>query len=234
MPVPPDYFGHRKRLKERYLRAGESGLSDHELLELLLCYAIPRKDVKPLAKELLRRFNSLRGVLMAETGELTQVKGISLHTAILLQLGRGIFVRCLQQDLDQGTLLDTDLALTLYLRMQCGFSRKEQLCLLLLNKKCQLIDKITFTGQRDMILCDPHEILRCILFHRGVAAVVLAHNHPQNSEIPSKNDIITTKRLQILLKELGITLKDHFIVTRDKCISIMNSELYLRGECRNF
>ena len=84
MPVPPDYFGHRQRLKERYLRAGESGLSDHELLELLLCYAISRKDVKPLAKELLRRFNSLRGVLMAETGELTQVKGISL-IQILLQ-----------------------------------------------------------------------------------------------------------------------------------------------------
>ena len=226
MPDIPDYYGHRQRLKERFLRTGESGMSDHELLELLLCYAIPRKDVKPLAKGLLRKFHSLQGVLMADTKELLLIKGISTHTAILLQLGRSVFSRCLQHDLDLGPQLDTDLSLTLYLQLQFGNSRKEQAILLLLNSKNRLVEKLTFPGNKDLVFCDPQEILQSVLFHRNIASVVLAHNHPQGSEIPSPNDIAVTRKLQFLLKEVNITLKEHFIVTRSKCIPIMDSQFF--------
>ena len=197
------------------------GFYDYQLLELLLFYAIPRRDVKPLAKTLLARFGSMRGVFTAEEAELLAVPGVGPSTATLLRLIKNMFASCLQEDLREKPCLSHKIVIKDYLRMNCGSSRSEELIILLLDKYDRLIDELHFPGGADSAQCSRQDLLRKILFRRDATAVVAGHNHPDGNLCPFLRDINATRSLCALLSAIGIRLKDSLIITGDRCVSLM-------------
>ena len=213
--------GHRRRVLRAFNATDGRGFYDYQLLELLLFYAIPRRDVKPLAKTLLARFGSMRGVFTAEEAELLAVPGVGPSTATLLRLVKTMFAACLQENLREQPCLSRKIVIKDYLRMNYGSSRNEELVILLLDKYDRLIDELHFPGGADSAQCSRQDLLRKILLQRHVTAVVAGHNHPDGNICPSLRDINATRSLGALLNTVGIRLKDSLIVTADRCVSLM-------------
>ena len=214
--------GHRSRLRQRFLRVGKSGLSEHELLELLLFYAIPRKDVKPVAKELLNRFKSLHGVFSASPEQLMLCNGLGECSIALLQLMPVLASEIISGNLERVCLKRTSDVQTL-LKTQYSCCRGEKVILLLLDSKYCLVDKLEISGFAHAVLMNMNEIAFKILCCPQVRQVIIAHNHPGNNLIPSRHDIHNTLELKYLLSKSGITLLDHFIVADGGCRSIMKA-----------
>ncbi|MBE6375689.1 MAG: hypothetical protein E7050_04395 [Lentisphaerae bacterium] len=213
--------GHRVRLKKRFLQVGRSGLCEHEFLELLLFYAIPRKDTKPLAKELIRRFGSLEAVFAADIEQLMLTKGIGESAAILLKLIPGIGVELMSRSLREGIcLVETD-KLQNFLKINFRGCRSEELRLLLLDRNFRLLDVLNFPGGAGALKVSATDLIFKILCCRDVRNVIIAHNHPSGNFLPSRDDVINTVELKSLLAKIGISLLDHFIVSGENCCSIM-------------
>ena len=212
--------GHRRRLFARFHATGGAGFSDSELLELLLCHAIPRRDVKPAAKALLARFSSIRGVLGADEAELLTVPGVGPGTAALLRLVHRIFARSLRDDLRRARVGSPEKVTAEYLCWSCGSLREERLTLLLLDKSDRLLDHLDPGGAR-AVLCSRRELLLRVLSRYDVAAVVAVHNHPDGRINPSEADLNTTRMLGGVLAAAGVRLKDSLIVTDRRCVSLM-------------
>lgn len=209
----PHYTGHRDRLRERFIAAPDS-LPDYELLELLLFMAIPRRDVKPIAKTLIARFGSLNGALNASPAELEAVEGISEITAIALKIIRAAGLRMMKQDLSQRPILNSWQRLLDYLHAGMAHERKEHFRLLFLNKKNELIaDEIQQSGTVDHTPAYPREIMKRAL-ELGATALILVHNHPSGDSAPSKPDIEMTKQICAAAAPFGIVVHDHLIVSR--------------------
>jgi len=209
----PHYTGHRDRLRARFLNAPES-LPDYELLELLLFMAIPRRDVKPIAKALIARFGSLQGVLNAPTSDLCTINGISDGVATGLKIVQAAGLRMLKQDMLNRPLLNSWQKLIDYLHASMAHAQKEHLRLLFLNKKNELIaDEIQQSGTIDHTPVYPREIVKRAL-EIGATAIILVHNHPSGDSAPSKVDIDMTKQICAAAAPLGILIHDHLIVSR--------------------
>lgn len=209
----PHYTGHRDRLRERFTAAPDS-LPDYELLELLLFMAIPRRDVKPIAKTLIARFGSLNGVLNASVTELEGVAGISEITATALKIIRAAGLRMLKQDLRQQPILNSWQRLLDYLHASMAHEKREHFRLLFLNKKNELIaDEIQQSGTVDHTPAYPREIMKRTL-ELGATAIILVHNHPSGDSAPSKADIDMTKQIIAAASPFGIIVHDHLIVSR--------------------
>ncbi|HRK24415.1 MAG TPA: DNA repair protein RadC [Beijerinckiaceae bacterium] len=207
--------GHRDRLRRSFRAAGAEALPDYELLELLLFRSIPRRDVKPIAKLLIRRFGSFAEVLGAPLERLTEVEGVGAATALDLKIIAAASQRMARGDISKRTTLSSWSALIDYCRVAMAFSEREELRILFLDKKNGLIaDEVQQTGTVDHTPVYPREVLRRAL-ELSATAIILVHNHPSGDPTPSTSDIRMTQDVVAIAKPLGIAVHDHIIIGRN-------------------
>lgn len=206
------YIGHRQRIKDKHKKSGIDGWLDYEVLELVLSYAIARKDTKPIAKELMTRFKTINGVLNADSKELKSVSGISEHTTLFLKLLKDIAVLYLKNELHSKDLLSSPDLVFDYLKASLKGCVDEEFKALFLNGRNQLIAVETFqTGTVNRSVVYPRKIVERSLYHHA-AGVIIAHNHPAGTLKPSKEDCAVTKSVKDTLKTVEISLLDHIII----------------------
>ncbi|MCA3248677.1 MAG: DNA repair protein RadC [Azospirillum sp.] len=210
----PHYHGHRQRLRARFRRAGAAALEDYELLEMLLFAAIPRRDVKPLAKALIARFGGYAGALSAGRSELAEVEGLGETAIDALLAVREAAVRLARAEIAEKPVLSGWEKLMDYLMADMARAKQEHFRLLFLDKKNRLIhDEVHQSGTVDHAPVYPREVAkRCLELH--ASAVILVHNHPSGDTTPSRADIDITREIDKALKAIGVAVHDHVIVGR--------------------
>jgi DNA repair protein RadC len=225
--APPDYLGHRQRVRDRFMRAGSDGLEDYELLELILQLALPRRDTKGIAKALLRDFGSFSGVFSASPARLTQIKGIGANTAVYLKLFQAAAVRFSREGIDfSKPVLSAWSELIDYCHRQMAFQTIEQFRILFLDKKNRLIaDEVQQTGTIDHTPVYPREVIKRAL-ELNATALILVHNHPSGDPAPSSADVRMTREIAEIAKPLGITLHDHIIIGKSGHASMRGLKLF--------
>ncbi|MFQ5752845.1 MAG: DNA repair protein RadC [bacterium] len=210
--MKPTYIGHRQRIKDKYKKSGIKGWLDYEVLELILSYAIARKDTKPIAKKLMVRFKTINGVLDADSKELQTVSGISEHTTVFLKLLKDIAVLYLENGLHSKDLLSSSEAVFDYLKASLKGCTDEKFRSLFLNSRNQLIAGETLqTGTVNRSVVYPRKIVERALHHHAVG-IIIAHNHPAGILTPSKEDCAVTKAIKDALKTVDVALLDHIII----------------------
>jgi len=215
----PGYIGHRQRIKDKYKKSGIDGWLDYEVLELALSYAIPRKDTKPIAKELITRFQTINGVLDADRKELKSLAGISEHTALFLSLLKDIAILYLESGLHKKDLLASPEVVYGYLKASLKGSVNEEFKTLFLNRSNQLIAVETLqTGTVNRSVVYPRKIVERALYHHAVG-VIIAHNHPSGTLKPSQDDCTVTKTIRDALNTVEISLLDHIIIADNSYFS---------------
>lgn len=214
-----DYAGHRERLRQRFRQAGLEGFAPHEALELLLCYAIPRKDVKPLAHALIRRFGSLSAVFSASLEDLQAVPGIGEGAATLIALLLPLMRRYQQGLTDAPEALRDHAARLQYCKALFLGERYERLYLLALDHSGALLTRsLISSGDEGGTSVYPRLIVAALL-RAGASQAVLCHNHPSGEPEPSRADIELTRALLPLLEPLQVRLADHIIVAGERAYS---------------
>ena len=215
----PHHLGHRKRLKERYVKAGMEALQDYEILELLLFYAIPQGDVKARAKELLKRFGSLKGVLDADPKELKEVSGIGDHSSLLFKLVRDVRTLYLRQGAEVKEQISSTKELIDYCLASMGGLKDEHFAVIYLNARNRIIKVETIQeGIVNQAVVYPRKVLEKALKHKA-SAIILVHNHPSGHVRPSDADIRLTRVLQDAARVMDIVLHDHLIVGENRFFS---------------
>lgn len=221
----PHYHGHRDRLRQRFVSSGPDALADYEMLELILFMAIPRRDVKPLAKQLLLRFGNMACVLNAPLSELQTVDGVSENIAIGLKTFQAAGHRLLKQEIMKKPVLNSWSRLVDYVSATMAHERKEHFRVLFLNKKNELIaDEIQASGTVDHTPAYPREIMKRAL-ELGATALILVHNHPSGDPKPSPADIDMTANIVAAGEPFGIIIHDHLIVARNGVASFKSMRL---------
>jgi DNA repair protein RadC len=207
--------GHRDRLRTRFLRTGEEGLADHEVLELLLFGVIKRQDTKELARLLLARFRSLTGVVGAPLYDLLQVKGVGEAVAVHLKSVHALLVRTSREEVVAQPVLSSWSSVINYLKMRLEGATREEFWVLFMDKKHRLIaDEKMGDGTVDQAPVYPREIARRAL-ELSASSVILSHNHPSGDPSPSGSDVAMTREVMAALKPLSVTVIDHIVVGRD-------------------
>jgi len=221
----PHYHGHRDRLRARFREAGADALADYELLELVLFRAIPRRDVKPLAKALLARFGSFAEVISAPPARLAEVEGLgesAIHELKIVQAAAG---RLARGEVKKRPVLSSWSAVLAYCRTAMAFAEREEFRILFLDKRNQLIaDEVQQTGTVDHTPVYPREVVKRAL-ELSATAIVLVHNHPSGDPTPSRADIQMTKQIADIAKPLGIEVHDHIIVGKEGHASLKGLRL---------
>lgn len=208
----PHYHGHRDRLRRRFLDAGPDALTDYELLELLLYQAIPRRDVKPLAKELLAAHGSLWAVTQATPEQLRSGFGFSDTVIAALRVVGAIGLRMARQSVVGQPILSSWQKLLDYCAGAMAHQPVEQFRLLFLDRKNTLIaDEVQQRGTVDHTPVYPREVVRRAL-ELGASALILVHNHPSGDPTPSRADIEMTKQIAAAAGTLGLVIHDHVII----------------------
>jgi DNA repair protein RadC len=221
----PHYRGHRERLRARFAEAGGAALPDYELLELVLFRSIPQRDVKPLAKELIRRFGSFAEVLGAAPARLQEVDGVGPATALDLKIVEAAAQRLAKGAVTKRPVLSSWSAVLDYCRAAMAFAEKEQFRLLYLDKRNALIaDEVQQSGTVDHTPVYPREVVKRAL-ELSASALILVHNHPSGDPSPSSADVTMTKQIIEVAKPLGISVHDHIIVGRDGHASLKGLRL---------
>ncbi|MFZ1413116.1 MAG: DNA repair protein RadC [Defluviicoccus sp.] len=211
---PPLHADHRQRLRERFLKSDTDAFPDYELLELLLFYSIDRVDVKPLAKELLRDFGSLRSILAAEPARLLQYKRVNERTLALFKALKETGRRLSRAEIEDRPLISSWDALVTYCRLTLADESIERFHVLYLNRKNRLIaDEQQQRGTVDHTPVYPREVVKRAL-ELGATAVILVHNHPSGDPTPSQADIDMTRTIKEAAEIIGISVYDHIIVGR--------------------
>ncbi len=216
----PHYHEHRKRLRARVLSDMGQNMADYEILELLLCQTIPRRDVKPIAKDLLRRFGSLGDVLAADPKALSSAPGLGDAAVVGLKVVQQAALRLLKHDMESGHVLSSWQAVIDYCQASMGREKIEQFRLLFLNNRNRLIaDEIQQRGTIDHTPLYPREVVKRAL-ELGASAVIMVHNHPSGDPTPSKADIHMTREVRDALSKIGISLHDHLIIGKGDFTSL--------------
>jgi DNA repair protein RadC len=219
-----DHIGHRERLKERFLRSASGSMSEEELLELLLGYAIPRKDTAPLAKDMVGKFGDLKNVLGASVPELEAVTGISRHTAVLIRLVADIVSRLRDRALINKELLGDPKVLEKHLLARFRDVSEERLLLILLNDLGAVLgEEFIGAGTVSRVVAFPREIIKVVLRY-DASALILAHNHPGGPPIPSFKDRDDAERLRDALLPFDVKLTDAVVVGVNRCFSIFTNQ----------
>ena len=216
--------GHRQRCKQRFLRAGAEGFDDHQLLEMLLFYAIPRCDTNETAHRLLKRFGSLQGVLYADPGELAAVEGIGESAAVLLRLTGDLSLRARKAALPEKLLNSPDRAGAYFAELLLG-QKRELLYEACLDGKGKLLSCRCIT--KGTVTSSPLQVRQVVenALYSGADSVLLAHNHPSGVALPSQADVVVTRQVREALAPLGIVLRDHIIVADRDYVSMAESGL---------
>lgn len=210
----PDYIAHRQRLRERFLRDGGESFADYELLELLLCLAIPRRDVKPLAKALIKTFGGFAAAVAADPAALRAVKGVGDSTVAALKLARASALRLSLAQAMQRDVVSSWQALIDYCRTSLAFSSVEEFHVLFLDGKNGVIAaERQHTGTVNHAPVYPREVMKRAL-ELGAQALIVVHNHPSGDLSPSDADIAMTRDLRGAAEQLGLVLHDHLIIAR--------------------
>lgn len=209
----PHYVGHRKRLRKRFRETNGEGFQDYEWLELLLTYAIPRGDVKPIAKRLLDKFGSLSSVLKASESEVQTIEGIGEVTSTFFPLIKLISARYLEEELKAGESLDDPANVVDFARTRLAGEETEQFLVIYLDNGNHLLDtEILEQGTVDQLKLYPRKVLERAL-SVGCSRVVVVHNHPSGVAEPSRTDEKLTRQLVQAMDPLKLKLVDHIIVT---------------------
>ncbi|MDP8265675.1 MAG: DNA repair protein RadC [Candidatus Aceula meridiana] len=204
--------GHRQRIKEKYEKSGMNGWLDYEVLELALSYAIPRKDTKSIAKDLLSHFKTFNGVLDAERKELESIKGISEHSSVFLRFLKDVSILYMEQGIHNRDLLSSPQVVCDYLKVALKGLADEEIKMLFLDGRNQLIEMETLkSGTVNRSVVFPRKVVERALYHHAVG-VIIAHNHPDGSLEPSDEDQDMTRAVQEALKTVDIKLLDHIII----------------------
>lgn len=212
--IESDTAGHRARLKARFRKGGADALADYELLELVLMSAIPRRDVKPLAKALIREFGSYAETISATPERLMEISGVGDNVVTTLKL-----IEASAQKLGQGIILEKPVlsnwkALINYCSSQMAYQKTEQFRVLFLDRQNRLIADVKMQeGTVDHTPVYPREIIKRALELQSTA-IILVHNHPSGDPTPSRDDISMTKKIEEVGKPLGILLHDHLIISK--------------------
>jgi DNA repair protein RadC len=211
----PHYHGHRERLRARFREAGSDAVSDYELLELVLFRAIPQRDIKPLAKELIAKFGSFAEVVAAPPARLREVKGLGDAAVTELKVVHAAASRLARGQVKKRPLLSSWSSVLDYCRTAQAFAEKEQFRVLFLDKRNQLIvDELQQTGTVDHTPVYPREVVKRAL-ELSATALILVHNHPSGDPTPSRADIQMTQAIIEIAKPLGISVHDHIIVGKE-------------------
>jgi DNA repair protein RadC len=219
------HSGHRQRLRERFLARGHEALADYEILELILFRALPRMDVKPLAKRLLDRFGSLSEVMAADAEQLGEFAGIKESAICEIKIVQAAAQRLLRDKVINRPVIQSWEALLDYCKAAMAYEKREQFRVLFLDRRNVLIeDQIQQTGTIDHTPVYPREVARHAL-KLAASAVILVHNHPSGDPTPSKGDIDMTRQVIDALRPLGISVHDHLVVGKSGTISFKSMGL---------
>jgi DNA repair protein RadC len=223
--APPHYYGHRERLRGRFREAGADAVSDYELLELLLFRALPRRDVKPLAKSLLEKFGSFAEVITAPEARLAEVKGLGDSGVTELKIVQAAARRLVRGQVTKRPALSSWSSVLDYCRTAQAFADREQFRVLFLDKRNQLIaDEVQQVGTVDHTPVYPREVVKRAL-ELSATAIILVHNHPSGDPTPSHADIQMTQQIVAVAQPLGISVHDHIIVGKDGHVSLKGLKL---------
>lgn len=223
--TPHSHNGHRQRLRQRYLANGLNGFAPHEVLELVLGYAIPRQDVNPLAHELMDRYGSLHKVLEADPADLQRVEGIGEYSAVMLSLFPAVATKCEESRMARReVLMNRDAAEAHCIRLLKGCKEEHFYAVLLSGQMEVLADILISRGSLSEVPSYPRVIADYALRYNA-HAVLLCHNHPGGSTVPSTADIGSTRRLQDALDLLEVRLIDHVVVAGQQATSMMAMNL---------
>ncbi|HOF04697.1 MAG TPA: DNA repair protein RadC [Syntrophales bacterium] len=221
----PHYLEHRRRLKARFEQDGLEGFHEYEILELLLCYAIPQGDVKPLAKELLNRFGDLKGVMDAGSGELRRVKGVGPHTALFFPIIKDIGSRYLLQKAREKPQVSCTAELLDFCRTAMGALKDEEFRVCYLDAQNRILAVETIQeGIVNQAVVYPRKVLEKAL-HWKASAIILVHNHPSGHVRPSDADIRLTRTIQETARALDILVHDHLIIGENRFFSFREEGL---------
>lgn len=220
-----EHDGHRARLRERFRRSGLEAFADHEKLELLLTYAIPRKDTKAIAYALMRRFGSFHAVLQADEKELSAIDGIGETAATLLCLMIPMFrAYRMSMENETGEIRDTGQAVRWCEAILEG-EKYEKFVVLCLDARMRKINAVPIArGDVTEVKVYVRHIVSA-LTQCGAAGAIITHNHPGGSPQPTEEDIRLTGKIDKLLEEVGIRLYDHIIVGEKESLSFYRSGL---------
>jgi len=206
--------GHRKRLRDKFLESGLDGFHDYEVIELLLTLGTPRKDCKETAKEALKRFKTLQGVLEASPRELQEIKGIGPVNLFGIKLIKAVAERYLEKKLIRKDPISDSNALFDYLYHSMSNKSRESFKVLFLDAKNRVIAAETlFEGTLTSSAVYPREVVQAAMNHHA-AALIFAHNHPSGELEPSPSDLRVQQQLTEASKILGINLLDHIIISK--------------------
>lgn len=215
----PHYLGHRDRLRERFAATSGEGMPDYEMLELLLYQAIPRRDVKPIAKDLLAELGTLGAVLSASPKRLQCIKGIGEVAAIALKVSHAAGLRIARQQVMHKDVIGSWDQVLDYCKAAMGYEALEQTRILFLDRKNKLIaDEVQQKGTVDHTPLYPREVVKRAL-DLNASAIILVHNHPSGDPTPSRGDIDMTKKVQDAAEKLGIVLHDHVVIGKSDHVS---------------
>ncbi len=224
----PHYWGHRERLRQRFLKGGHEPMPEYELLELLLFNAIPRIDVKPLAKRLLAEFGDLNSVIAASKHRVLQVEGANDWVYYHLRVVEAFGHRMAQAQVMKRDVMSSWEDLVTYCRTAMAHREIEQFRVLYLDRKNVLIaDEEQARGTVDHVPVYPREVVKRAL-ELNASSIILVHNHPSGDPTPSKSDITMTERIQDACSTLGILVHDHVIIGKKEEFSFGSSGLLLK------
>ncbi len=220
----PHYIGHRKRLQQKFLKSSSS-VADYELLELILFWSIPRKDIKPLAKQLLNQFGSLNNIINTNPEKILNIIAVNKNVANNFAVLRELIRRILQNKVIKENVISSWNALVDYLKVSMGNMNVEQFRILFLNKKNILLaDELQSSGTVDQTSVYPREIVKRVLFYEATA-IILVHNHPSGDPTPSKSDIDLTKQIADACAVINVIIHDHVIISSTKFYSFKSNLL---------
>lgn len=222
---PPGHLGHRARMRTRLLTAGPDSLLDHEMLEMLLFQALPRRDTKPIARALLTRFGSFANAISAPVRELQEVEGMGEAGAAALKTVHGAALRMMRAEVKDQPVLNNWDRLISYLSAALARESVEQFRLLFLDSKNRLIaDEAQARGTVNHTPVYPREVVKRAL-ELQATALILVHNHPSGDPTPSRADIEMTQEVKAAAAVLGITVHDHLIVGNGRHLSFRREGL---------
>ena len=218
--------GHRSRMKNRFLEHGLDSFDDHNVLELLLFYAIPRGDVNPPAHELIKTFGSLAAVFDAPLDELVKVSGIGENTALLIKTIPQISRRYMISRTSSANILNSTQNAGNYLMQFFYGERDEVVYMACLDAKCKVINcKLIFRGSVNSANISVRKLVENALLYNATS-VIIAHNHTSGIALPSQEDLSTTRKIADALRAVDINLHDHIIVADDDYVSLADNGVF--------